>query len=669
MYLKFLHIFLILFLVFPVYSQSDEDDEAGEILAIPDIIITSERIEQTSRSSTATVNILSWDIISENNITAFDRALETIPGLTLNRSAGTATNSVSIRGASDLLGGGVGNRVLLLIDGRPAITADTGGANWSMLPMGVVDRVEVVKGALSPLYGSNAMGGVVNFITKSPSDSRKTRINMGLGYYEKPPEWMQYRDKRDYFGDISITQSDTYGGLGYVLDLGLKNSDGYRQNTDFSLYNAYGKMQYVTDNNLKINFSAGRNSLDRGYPHTWLINNQSPFVHPLKIAYPKTNDRQTKDSWNINLSLDSPVGSNMKLSGDLYHFKNYSKSIYNPNGLEGDNQPEGFFTDSDARKTGGILQLDMFGLERNYLILGLDLQMDSVNSHPPDMMFGKHRAETLAGFAQDKITITDKLIFMVGARYDYRNIEDGIDEGQLSPKAGISYQLNDDASLRLSAGQAFRSPSLAEIYLREELHAGIEFVENKELRSEKLRFYSEFGIRRKFFNFLNTDTAIFVYDFSDMIFWQPIGNNQFQVTNLSRSTISGIETGFNIHWKDISCTANYTYLDAKDKTQGRSDDNLPYKPKHTAYGSLGYQFRGFQLQTSLRYVSKIDEVIFYANDNPEAFYVIDSQLSYRLSNNLRFSVIIDNLLDRQYEEMARYRRPGRSVSFRLMIGE
>jgi len=173
---------------------------ARSVIEIPEIIVRTERIEQTSRSATGTVNILSADEIARGNASTFDQALESVPGVMPSRSAGTATNSMSIRGSSDMRGGGVGNRVLLLIDGRPAITADTGGANWSLLPLDVIERVEVVKGALSPLYGSNAMGGVVNFITRSPTDSRSTKLNIGLGYFDKPPEWMRYSDQTSYFG-------------------------------------------------------------------------------------------------------------------------------------------------------------------------------------------------------------------------------------------------------------------------------------------------------------------------------------------------------------------------------------------------------------------------------------------------------------------------------------
>jgi outer membrane cobalamin receptor len=412
--------------------------------------------------------------------------------------------------------------------------------------------------------------------------------------------------------------------------------------------------------------SFGRTSLERGYPHIWRINNTPPYVHPLKVAHEKSNDRQEKDSWSYDLSLRSPIRPGMKLYANLYHSRDYSRSLFNPNDLQDDDRPNGFTTDSDARKSGGLLQMDISRFPRNYLILGMDLQLDSVDSHPPDMMFGKHQAQTLAGFAQDRITVSDALAVILGARYDYRHLAESSDEGQVSPKLGVTYQADAHTAFRLSFGQAFRAPSLAEIYIRQSLHSGLTFRENPDLRSEKLRAYAEFGVRRGLFGLLETDTSVFMYDFSDMIFWESLSESEYQVINLNRSVMKGVETGLRFSWRWLSAVAGYTYLDAQDRTEGRADDTLPYKPRHSAHVSLDCEYASFGLGTSLRYVSEVEEAILYHNDKPDALYVLDARLSYNLSDRMLFSIAVDNLLNREYEEMARYRMPGRSVTFKVV---
>jgi outer membrane cobalamin receptor len=205
--------------------------------------------------------------------------------------------------------------------------------------------------------------------------------------------------------------------------------------------------------------------------------------------------------------------------------------------------------------------------------------------------------------------------------------------------------------------------------MREEIHSGVKFRENPDLKAEKLRLYAEVGLRRRLFDLLETDTSLFIYEFSDMIFWEPLGESEYQVINLNRSVVKGAETGMNFFWRGLSAMANYTYLDAKDKTEGRADDKLPYKPRHSAYTSLSYQYARFVLGFSIRYISEMEEVIFYPNDAPDSFYVVNSRLSYNLSEQVMLSVAVNNLLDRQYEEMARYRMPGRSIIFRCSVGK
>jgi outer membrane receptor protein involved in Fe transport len=149
----------------------------------------------------------------------------------VHRTGGAIVSNVSIRGSSDKLGGGVGNRTLLLVDGRPAVISDTDGASWQLYPEDVISRVEVVKGAYSALYGSNAMGGVVNMITHSPTHREYTRIRAGYGTYERPQAWARYTERMTTRSDLSFSHSNSVGRLGYFTNFTRRNSDGWRQSS------------------------------------------------------------------------------------------------------------------------------------------------------------------------------------------------------------------------------------------------------------------------------------------------------------------------------------------------------------------------------------------------------------------------------------------------------
>jgi iron complex outermembrane receptor protein len=122
--------------------------------------------------------------ISRRNIITLDDALRYVPGVNLTEY------QVNVRGSSGY-SRGAGSRVLLLVDGIPFVTGDTGEMNFETLPVGQIERVEVVKGAASALYGSSALGGVINVITKRIPEQPETRIRAFGGFYGTPsfPQW------------------------------------------------------------------------------------------------------------------------------------------------------------------------------------------------------------------------------------------------------------------------------------------------------------------------------------------------------------------------------------------------------------------------------------------------------------------------------------------------
>jgi len=148
------------------------------------VVVTATRTEQTARMAPASVAVVDQEDIERKAPATFDQAIEAVGGLNAFRTTGISVQSMQIRGSSDVAGGGVGNRVLLLVDGRPALTSDSGGAFWSLVPTQFVDHIEIVKGAFSSLYGSTAMGGVVNVITKQPGKETVGRLDMKLGFFE-----------------------------------------------------------------------------------------------------------------------------------------------------------------------------------------------------------------------------------------------------------------------------------------------------------------------------------------------------------------------------------------------------------------------------------------------------------------------------------------------------
>ncbi|MCX7878959.1 MAG: TonB-dependent receptor, partial [Ignavibacteria bacterium] len=234
-----------------------------------DINITASRTELTLKQTPSSVNIISKDKIRSGNNFTFDEVLNNVQGITVFRSSGINVQSLSIRGSSDVAGGGIGNRVLLLVDGRPSLTGDSKGALWSLIPVSVIERTEVVKGAFSSLYGSNAIGGVINVITKKPTYKAHTSVNLSAGFYEKLNDSLKWTDRLLKFSSADLTSSNTIGKFAYLLNLSYRSNDGHAEQTAYKFISTMGKFMYDVLRNRDLEITLQYTRSDADYPHYW----------------------------------------------------------------------------------------------------------------------------------------------------------------------------------------------------------------------------------------------------------------------------------------------------------------------------------------------------------------------------------------------------------------
>jgi outer membrane receptor for ferrienterochelin and colicins len=151
----------------------------ASLIRRPTEVVTASKRKQAIEDAPATVEVVSSSEIQARNATTLDQVLANTAGM------GITDGQIDLRGSTGF-NWAAGSRVLLLMDGHPLINGDTGGINWDAIPIEEVERVEVVKGAGSALYGSNAMAGMVNVITRDPSAVPETRVRATYGFYDTP---------------------------------------------------------------------------------------------------------------------------------------------------------------------------------------------------------------------------------------------------------------------------------------------------------------------------------------------------------------------------------------------------------------------------------------------------------------------------------------------------
>jgi len=655
------------------------------------INVTASKIELTLKQTPSTISVLTSDDIKKRNILTFDNALERIAGITVFRTSGINVQSLSIRGSSDVAGGGIGNRVLLLLDGRPSLTGDSKGALWSLIPISIIERTEVVKGAFSSLYGSSAIGGVVNVITKKPTYKPYTSINFNYGFYQKLSDSLKFTDKLLSFKGVDISHSNTYRKLAYLLNFNYKQNDGHAQQTDYEFYSGLAKFMYDVFANRDLEVTVQYTKSNSGFPHYWRKDPGS-IAQPYQVSPGYIGDRIKKETQSYDLFYTALPSAKTKYTSRFYYYKLNSLSYYNPNNFVSiQYAPPGQALETTIKSYnfGNISQLDFQLSKKNYLITGTDVQWNVVRSNPESILYGDQQVNNFGVFAQNQYKIiNDKygnsvLSSTAGARYDYVSFVGGNKFVQVSPKLSFLYSpvtnssIFANTSFRILGGSAFRSPSIAELYFKKELFGGFDFVFNPNLKPENMNSI-EIGLRKQYKKRFTFDFAAYLNEYKNMIQYVNIGgtiSGPFQVQNIANAQIKGIEasidytSGFNIAKKQFgySFSVNYNLVDARDLSKNRTNDFLPYKPVHNLNFSADLSYLDFNFDVSGKFLSKVEEDLFYKYEEPQSYFLLDMKLSLKIFNKASIFAAVNNLLNTSYQELERTQAPNRNFNSGVRI--
>lgn len=660
-------------------------------IEIEKINVTATKTEQTLQKTPSSINLVSSEEIQQKNKFTFDEVMQDIQGVTINRTSGINVSALSIRGSSDVAGGGIGNRVLLLLDGRPSLTGDSKGALWSLIPVALIERTEVVKGAFSSLYGSSAIGGVVNVITKKPTYKPFTQINLSYGFYEKLSDSLKFSDKLQKFQGVNLLHSNTVKKFSYLMNFDYKNNDGYSEITNYKFYSGLVKLSYDLLSNRDIELKIQYTNSESGYPHYWRYD-IGKYPEPYKTSPSYLGDRINKETQSVDLYYYSIPGAKSKFSSRFYYYKLKSTSTYNPNnpvtytyGIPG----QEYKNYIDSYNFGNISQMDYQLSNSHYLISGVDLQWNVVRSSPEEILYGDQQQNNFGFFAQEQWHIIKQkndepvLTSTIGGRVDYNAFVGGSNTFQLSPKFSLLFTpgaknlIFNNTSFRLLVGRAFRAPSIAEQYFKKELFGGFSFIFNPDLKPERMYSF-EFGVRKQYLSRFIVDVSLFFNYYDDLIQYVNVSTNPlgpFQVKNIAKSQSKGFDflIGYNSSFRMFNekflykFELDYTYNDFRDLSQNRKDDYLPYKPKHIYNATVNLNFFGFNLNVNGKYVSKVEEVIFYKYEEPKEYYLFNAKFSKDITNKINIYFAVNNIFNKFYQELERIVAPNRNFNSGINI--
>jgi len=592
------------------------------------VIVTGSRQAEDLNFAANSVSLMSSSEMRRRDRVRLDEALQIIPGVT------QVGENVNIRGGAgySLLGLG-GSRVLMLIDDVPVLTSDLGRANWDILPVTEVERVEVLKGAASVLYGSGGISGIVNIITKQPSSVSKFAFRQNAGIYSEPSvaEW-NWTDRRLHYYRSDVSYSNTFGRVGLRLAASRHVSTSDRQNGDFRRWYFTGKSVIALDetSNLAIFLTYSRDA--RGFFVLWRDQN-----HALETTL---TDR---------INVDGAAGSLIynKIFSPVLSLK--ARASYNaqliglPFNLTKDFKP--------ALGLSGEVQTNWLPHVNHNITAGIDYRRDIVEAK----YYGTHQGDAVSPYLQETWKLSGIWQLSAGMRYDTYVLVGDSTEAQFSPKIGFSYNPFAGTILRGSFGRGFRAPSIAERFSVSDRDDNVQLRSNPELEPERSTLL-DFGIRQTLGEKISAEVSAFSSDYFDAIELVQINPRslEFQLRNTPRTRIQGIETEVKLSlWRDhFNLLANATWMDARslaDDAVSRiaKDDALPYRPRFMGLFSPSLRLGPWTLEGDFRYVTRAERVSFFPNYERVPQKVFNVRARYQWQN-FRVQLQVKNAANYNY---------------------
>ncbi|MBI5022283.1 MAG: TonB-dependent receptor [Ignavibacteriales bacterium] len=548
------------------------------------VIVTASRREQSLQETPASVSIIHGSELNARNADTIDRLLQYVPGVNITRG------QVNVRGSTGY-SYGIGTRVLLLLDGMPFLSGDTEEIIWESIPSIAIDRIEVVKGAGSALYGSSALGGVINVITKPVMEEPETYVKVYGGTYSSPSysKW-EWSDKARTLSGLSASRLQKFGDLALGVGVSRTLDDGFKRNDYWKRWNGWSRVGYTISPYQSVSVSFNYMDQRRGNFLYW-----KDLDHAIEPQDDQLEQGVHSVRWNLT------AGYNHFLSNDLYYTVRASwyRSDWN------DNVPSIKYPEGSSSISDNILletQVNYQMSDHHYLTGGL---LGSFNRVDAMKIFGTHNVLGGAAYIQDEIKLLASLLTTVGVRLDLQKMEDAATVNRVNPKLGIVYNPFATLTIRASAGSGFRVPSVAEIFTNTDA-GGLTILPNPDLKPERSWSY-EIGGTYIPLSEIEINASGFVNDFQDLI--EPTfgldGNVHFQ--NITSAQISGVEgsVGCFLFDRIWNSKISYMYIYPEDRTK---HDLLKYRPRKLFYISTEITPEPFRFGFDYRYLSRVERI-------------------------------------------------------------
>ncbi|WP_321491669.1 TonB-dependent receptor domain-containing protein [uncultured Desulfobacter sp.] len=614
----------ICFVLFAAESASSGEASTNEDSSkIEEMVVTATMTEKIIKDAPGSVEIITEQDILEMNAGTVAQALEEATGLLMTTETGRMMRP-SIRGTGN-------KHTLVLIDGRRIASGLKDLTGLEQIPVDMIDHIEVVRGPVSALYGSDAIGGVVNIITKKTS--KKLTVGATAKYGQST-----YGDGEEAAGSAYVGAS--MGRFGFLLAGGYQGKDGYDMDgvtpddgDDISMKSAGGRFSYELNENHDL--LAGFEAVDRNF-------------NGLRDLVNLDRERDTDDRRvNCFLEYDGKIASESSLMLRANHSWHDNEITIDPEtpeiaGSIGDeSNAERTLDQMEGRFSSRILKKHLLTMGTEYL-----------KERREDDTSLDDYVETYSIYAQDEYQIFDPLYLALSARWD--NYSDF--GSQWTPRLSMTYAILQNLRLKGAWGMGYRAPGFLELYIPTYMKQGkVIYEPNAGLDPESSQSY-EIGIQGEYKNF-QAELTCFKTDIEDLIeavYYSSTGSGSkkkdyYQYQNIAEASIWGVEFECSLKLPaGFTLSGNLAYLDTEDETTG---EELEGRPDYKGSVKLAYEYLPVKLRANIR-VTYVGER-YYADEDADSMTIVDAYVSKDISDNFQLFVGVNNLFNSgkdNYEE-------------------
>ena len=610
----------MLFFLSGVFSQNKPDFSSLDTTTLDEVVVTGSRIPVSRNWVSSPISVIDRQLIEESNEISIIPVLNRqIPGLFITSRGvagyGISTGSagtINIRGFS-----GSSGRVLILIDGHPQYATIYGHPIADAYISSEIERVEVSRGAASVLYGSNAMGGAINLITKKiTQNGYNLKLNAAVGSYGT----QQY----------SLSNSFKKKGFTGYLGANYESTNGHRPNSAYNSFNGFAKAGYKISNDWEITGNVSLTDFFAENPGT----ESNPIYESLAAV--------TRGMAGLSISNDYGI-----TSGSLNIYHNWGVHKINDGYYEG-GTPQPYLFHSTDYMSGFNLYQAFKPFTGTTITGGIDLMYYGGNAYrnPETEVYADHiqlneKASYL--FLQQEVW---KFMINAGLRLEEHNLYGK----EWVPQTGFSFKATNTTNLKFSVSKGFRTPNMRELYMYA--------VANEDLLPEESISY-DFSLSQKMLkNNLVAELSLYYTEGNNIIEVVTIDGVR-QNRNVGEFANKGIEVNLSYRILDnLTISGNYSYLNMSNIITGA--------PINKLYLTTEYKPGKFIISVDAQ---AIDKLYISTGDDPitSNYVLIDSKVAWIPNKWSEFFIKGENLLNTEYSTMLGFPMPGITLTGGLSL--